>query len=42
MQTQRATLWWALVALAVGATLLHYRVHPPEKTSRTCGPASFP
>ena len=29
MQTQRATLWWALVSLALGATLLHYRVHPP-------------
>jgi len=30
MQTQRATLWWALVSLAVGATLLHYRIHPPK------------
>jgi len=30
MQTQRATLWWALVSLAVGATMLHYRVHPPK------------
>ena len=29
MQTQRATLWWALVSLALGATLLHYRVHAP-------------
>ena len=31
MQTQRATLWWALVALAIGATLLHYRVHPLDE-----------
>jgi hypothetical protein len=30
MQTQRSTLWWALVSLALGATLLHYRVHPPK------------
>jgi hypothetical protein len=31
MPTQRATLWWALASLAVGATLLHYRVHPPNE-----------
>jgi hypothetical protein len=30
MTSQRLTLWWALVSLAVGATLLHYRVHPPQ------------
>lgn len=30
MITQRPTLWWALVSLALGATLLHYRVHPPN------------
>jgi hypothetical protein len=30
MQTQRSTLWWALVSLALGATLLQYRVHPPK------------
>jgi hypothetical protein len=29
MTTQRTTLWVALVCLALGATLLHYRVHPP-------------
>jgi hypothetical protein len=29
MQTQRPTLWMALVSLALGATLLHYRIHPP-------------
>ena len=31
MQSQRAILWWALVALALGATLLHYRIHPPDE-----------
>jgi hypothetical protein len=30
MTTQRRQLWVALVALAVGATMLHYRVHPPD------------
>jgi hypothetical protein len=30
MQSQRATLWWALVALSLGATLLHYRIHTPN------------
>jgi hypothetical protein len=30
MSTQRTTLWMALVSLALGATLLHYRVHPPD------------
>ena len=30
MTTQRSTLWAALVSLALGATLLHYRVHPPN------------
>ena len=29
MTTQRTTLWVALVSLAAGATLLHYRIHPP-------------
>jgi hypothetical protein len=29
MTLQRRQLWVALVALAVGATLLHYRIHPP-------------
>jgi hypothetical protein len=31
MTSQRTTLWWALVSLALGATLLHYRVHPPDE-----------
>ncbi|MFA5109768.1 MAG: hypothetical protein WC443_00015 [Desulfobaccales bacterium] len=30
MTTQRRQLWLALVALAVGATMLHYRIHPPN------------
>jgi hypothetical protein len=30
MTTQRPALWVALVSLAVGATLLHYRIHPPN------------
>jgi hypothetical protein len=29
MTSQRTTLWWALVSLAAGATLLHYRIHTP-------------
>ena len=29
MTSQRSTLWAALMSLALGATLLHYRVHPP-------------
>lgn len=30
MTTQRPTLWWALMSLALGAALLHYRIHPPN------------
>jgi hypothetical protein len=30
MTAQRATLWVALVALAVSATMLHFRIHPPK------------
>jgi len=29
MKTSRNTLWVALVALAVGAAMLHIRIHPP-------------
>ena len=29
MKTSRNTLWVALVALAVGAAMLHMRIHPP-------------
>ncbi len=41
MQSQRATLWWALVALALGATLLHYRIHPPGKDLTLLWPNLF-
>jgi hypothetical protein len=34
MPSQRATLWWALVSLALGATLLHYRIHPPDELTK--------
>jgi hypothetical protein len=30
MTTQRRQLWVALMALAVGATMLHFRIHPPK------------
>ena len=31
MTAQRWQLWAALVALAVGATMLHLRIHPPDE-----------
>jgi hypothetical protein len=31
MNAQRRILWVALLGLAVGATMLHVRVHPPTK-----------
>ena len=31
MTTQRRQLWVALAALAVGATMLHFRIHPPDE-----------
>jgi len=30
MTAQRGQLWVALVALAVGASMLHFRIHPPK------------
>ncbi|HMK36218.1 MAG TPA: hypothetical protein VK463_14185 [Desulfomonilaceae bacterium] len=30
MREQRIQLWLALVALAIGATMLHYKLHPPQ------------
>jgi hypothetical protein len=30
MKAQRIQLWLALVGLALGATMLHYRIHPPQ------------
>jgi len=41
MQTQRPTLWWALVALAVGATMLHYRIHTPGEDPTNLWPNLF-
>lgn len=31
MSTQRIQLWVALVCLAIGASMLHYKVHPPQE-----------
>jgi hypothetical protein len=33
MKSTRQQLWVALVALALGATLLHLRIHPPDELS---------
>jgi hypothetical protein len=41
MKTQRATLWVALVSLAVGATMLHYRVHTPGEDPTDLWPNLF-
>ncbi len=41
MQTQRNTLWVALVALAVGATMLHYRIHTPGEDPTDLWPNLF-
>jgi hypothetical protein len=41
MQSQRTTLWWALVALALGATMLHYRIHTPGEDPTDLWPNLF-
>ena len=41
MTTQRTTLWVALVSLALGATLLHYRVHTPGEDPTDLWPNLF-
>ena len=41
MTTQRRQLWVALVALAVGATMLHYRIHTPGKDPTDLWPNLF-
>jgi hypothetical protein len=41
MTTQRATLWWTLVSLALGATLLHYRIHTPGEDPTDLWPNLF-
>ena len=33
MKSTRQQLWVALVALALGASLLHFRIHPPDELS---------
>lgn len=32
MNEQRVQLWLALVGLAIGAIILHYRLHPPQQS----------
>jgi hypothetical protein len=41
MTAQRAQLWVALVTLAVGATMLHYRIHAPGKEPTNLWPNLF-
>jgi hypothetical protein len=41
MKNQRATLWVALVALAVGATMLHFQIHPPGEDPTDLWPTLF-
>ena len=41
MTTQRRQLWLALVALAVGATMLHYRIHTPGEDPTDLWPNLF-
>jgi hypothetical protein len=41
MTTQRRQLWVALVVLAVGATMLHYRVHTPGEDPTDLWPNLF-
>jgi hypothetical protein len=41
MTTQRRQLWVALVVLAVGATMLHYRIHTPGKKPTDLWPNLF-
>ncbi|MGA9755668.1 MAG: hypothetical protein WBV23_11055 [Desulfobaccales bacterium] len=41
MSSQRWQLWAALVALAVGATMLHYRIHTPGEDPTDLWPNLF-
>jgi hypothetical protein len=41
MKTQRLQLWLALVGLAVGATMLHLRIHPPVNNPTNLWPNLF-
>lgn len=42
MKAQRAQLWIALVGLAVGAFMLHYRIHPPQANLTNFWSCLFP
>jgi hypothetical protein len=41
MKTSRNTLWVALVALALGAAMLHMRIHPPGEELTDLWPSLF-
>jgi hypothetical protein len=41
MKSQRYQLWVTLVALAVGATMLHFRIHPPGEELTDLWPNLF-
>ncbi len=41
MKSPRLQLWVALVALAVGATMLHVRIHPPQGSLTLLWPNLF-
>ena len=41
MKEQRMQLWFALVALALGALSLHYRIHPPQQSLTNFWPTLF-
>jgi hypothetical protein len=41
MKSQRYQLWVALVALAVGATMIHYRIHTPGEDPTDLWPNLF-
>jgi hypothetical protein len=42
MKAQRAQLWIALVGLALGAFILHYRIHPPQENLTHFWASLFP
>jgi hypothetical protein len=42
MKAQRVQLWIALVGLAVGAFMLHYRIHPPQASLTNFWASLFP
>lgn len=41
MKSQRLQIWVALVALAVGACMLHFRIHPPGEELTDLWPNLF-